>query len=620
MKRLLLLVTLLSVPLGHAAAQTPPAAEPQASPQSEKEKAEARAELEKKALVMLEQTIGDAMSLRVPENRVRVLAGAADLLWPRDEKRARSLFRDALLSLNEASANSPRGREQRHRAYWTSRAVRQEALHLVARRDPQLALELLQATRQGQPPPDPHDSTPTDFHQPDHELHLEHGLLSQVAANDPKRALQLATESLSKGYSVELLNLVRRLNEKDAEAATKFAGEVARRLRAENLLRNREALHVAAQFLQSTAPRRQTMVTVGAAGGGWAGGKPLALDEQTRRDLVDALVSAALAAAPAEGYYRHYYLFSTLRSTMAEVEKLAADRAPLVRRRMAEFEQTLGSANRKWADYEQLLRQDSPDALLEAAAKVPAEMRPAFYSSAAFAALGAGDAERARKIVGDNFSGGQRTQMLELLDHRLLLDSLKQGKVEEAKNFVARIRDDEKRAGALAKLALWAASKGDRKTARLLLAEAREIVGERPRNLQQLEAHLQLARAYALVEPPRAFEIVEMAVDRANDMIAAADVLDGFLGGPEIFRDGELLMPAGVASLETIFEQYGRQLAELARADFDRAKAAASRFSRVEVRAMARLLVAQGLLSDRQPPEPTPEALMSAGITQPRNF
>ena len=103
-------------------------------------------------------------------------------------------------------------------------------------------------------------------------------------------------------------------------------------------------------------------------------------------------------------------------------------------------------------------------------------------------------------------------------------------------------------------------------------------------------------------------------------MIAAADVLDGFLGGPEIFRDGELLMHAGVASLETIFEQYGRQLAELARADFDRAKAAASRFSRVEVRAMARLLVAQGLLSDRQPPEPTPEALMSAGITQQRNF
>ncbi len=370
-------------------------------------------------------------------------------------------------------------------------------------------------------------------------------LLSQVAASDPKRALQLATESLSKGYSFELLNLVQRLNEKDAEAATKFAGEVARRLRAENLLRNREALHVAAQFLQATAQRRQTMATLGGAGGGWAGGKPLALDEQTRRDLVDALVTAALAADPADGYHRHYYLFSTLRSTMAEVEKQAADRAPLVRRRMAEFEQTLGSANRKWADYEQLLRQDSPDALLEAAAKVPSEMRQAFYSGAAWAALGAGDAERARKIVTDNFSGGQRTQMLEMLDHHSLLDSLKQGKVEEARQFVARIRDDQKRAGALAKLALWAASKGDKKTARLLLAEAREIVGERPRNLEQLEAHLQLARAYALVEPPRAFEIVETAVDRANDMIAAADVLDGFLGGPEIFRDGELLMHRG---------------------------------------------------------------------------
>ncbi len=106
MKRLILLLAFLSLPIGHAAAQTPPAAEPQASPQSEKEKAEARAELEKKALVMLEQTIGDAMSLRVPENRVRVLAGAADLLWPRDEKRARSLFRDALLSLERGGGEA----------------------------------------------------------------------------------------------------------------------------------------------------------------------------------------------------------------------------------------------------------------------------------------------------------------------------------------------------------------------------------------------------------------------------------------------------------------------------------------------------------------------------------
>lgn len=612
LKRLIVLLALFSLNAVTAAPQTP---SPSPTP-SEKEKAEAQAELEKKALAMLEQTIGDGMTLRVTENRVRVLVGAADLLWPRDEKRARSLFRDALLSVNEAGAKPPRGQERRNRSFLSLRALRQESLHTIARRDPQLALDLLQATRQAPPPTDVKNPG-LDYPAPDYELQLEQGLLSQVAASDPKRALQLASESLSKGFSFELLNLLRRLNEKDPETATKFAGEIARRIRSENLLRNPEGLNVAIYLLEMRTQRRAGLL-VGHASQRGVSSKPLTLDEQTRRDLVDALVTAALAADPSEGYNRHYYLFSSLRSLMPEVEKHAADRVPLVRRKTAEFEKALDAPIRRWAEYEQLLRQESPDALLEAAPKVPSEMRQAFYSGAAWAALGAGDSDRARKIINEHFSGGARTQMLETLNHYTLLNSLRAGKIEEARQYVSKIKDDEKRAGALGKLALWAAAKGDRKVALQLLEEAQGILGERPRNLEQLEAHLQLARAYALVEPARGFEIVEAMVDRANDMIAAADVLDGFIGGPEIFRDGELVMHAGFQSLDQIFELYGRELSAMARADFDRAKSAASRFSRVEVRAMARLLIAQGILSDRQPPELTPEAVMSAGITPTR--
>src|SRR5437899_5772437 len=70
----------------------------------EKEKAEQEAakqkELEKKTLNLLDEVIGAAWGLKLPANRSYVLATAADLLWPYDEKRARGLFWEALNNLN----------------------------------------------------------------------------------------------------------------------------------------------------------------------------------------------------------------------------------------------------------------------------------------------------------------------------------------------------------------------------------------------------------------------------------------------------------------------------------------------------------------------------------------
>src|SRR5204862_138097 len=69
-----------------------------------KEKAEREAaqqqELEKNARKLLDQAIGDAGGLKLRENRVYVLGVAADVLWSYDEKRARTIFWEALATLN----------------------------------------------------------------------------------------------------------------------------------------------------------------------------------------------------------------------------------------------------------------------------------------------------------------------------------------------------------------------------------------------------------------------------------------------------------------------------------------------------------------------------------------
>src|SRR6185436_19436880 len=89
----LLLVLVAGAGVPHASAQT-----------GDKEKAEQEAakreELAKNALKLLDEAIGGAASLKLRENRFYVMAGAADSLWAHDEKRARSLFWEALGNLN----------------------------------------------------------------------------------------------------------------------------------------------------------------------------------------------------------------------------------------------------------------------------------------------------------------------------------------------------------------------------------------------------------------------------------------------------------------------------------------------------------------------------------------
>src|SRR5919206_361797 len=113
---------------------------PQLSQESGDEKEKAQKELEKKALQLLDDMLQSAQALKLAENRAVIRAQAADLLWKRDEKRARSLFRDAILDLaGAAAADSARN----DRASWRLTELRPQLLYMIAARDPQLALDLL---------------------------------------------------------------------------------------------------------------------------------------------------------------------------------------------------------------------------------------------------------------------------------------------------------------------------------------------------------------------------------------------------------------------------------------------------------------------------------------------
>ena len=76
---------------------------------SQTEKDKAQAEKEKKAVALIEDIAGQISFLKNPDNRALTLASIADLLWKRDEKRARQLFRqsaDEIVAGNNAPAET----------------------------------------------------------------------------------------------------------------------------------------------------------------------------------------------------------------------------------------------------------------------------------------------------------------------------------------------------------------------------------------------------------------------------------------------------------------------------------------------------------------------------------
>ena len=564
---------------------------PQVKQETDEEKAKARKELERKALALLDETLQGAQALKLAENRAAVRSQAADLVWTRDERRARSLYREAVSDLVAAQSAEGAMRERG----WVLSQLRSQILYAAALRDPQFALELLRESR-----PQTEEGASSVNGDPEQELRLEQSLVALAAESDPKAALRMAQESLSKGVTFGALGTLQRLRRKDSDSAARLASDIVAKLRGETLNARPEAAMVAAALLRSVLlPQAPEQYFYGAppAPQGTAAEKPkpLVLEDGDLRDLADLVAGAALNRTTPGGGFG---LLMQLRPLMPELEKRVPARAAQLRQRLAELDKVLDPRARAWDEYETVWSKP-PDAILEEAAKAPADVRPHLYMTAAQKLLRSGDAERARQIISDNVRGQEREQMLAYIDSNEAALALQKGDTDAAKAAVSRIKSKEKRASALADLAVAFAAKGERKSALLLLEEARGLVNRQPDNEREVEALLDVARGYALVEPSKTFEMIDPLIDHANEMLTAAALLEKFGAGGGLFRKGEMILSPGLDAASGMYARYVKALSELARIDFDRTKTTADRFNRDEARLAARLVVARSVLSDR---------------------
>jgi len=535
--------------------------------------------------------------IRLPETRARLGTQVAQLLWDSDEKRARKLMAEAIEGVKEYLAGIDQSDQTYYQTYQMAMQLRGEVFTALATRDPELALDFLTSTRILTDP-----NVGQGGERPDQERQLELSLASQMAAKNPKRALQIAEESLKKGYAYNLIDTLMRLRTADLDSATKLAGEIAERLKGESLLKNFEATNLLVNLLRMSGSARTGARTLGSSG---EEQMPSLLPEEEYKELFNRALSAAIAfTPPPTNFYSNernsaQTIIHSLKSMTAEMQKYAPEKAALLDKKETEFNTPPDPQNRLWQKYQDTINNGTLDAALEAVGRAPQEMRDQLYQQVAQKALNGGDVARAKQILTENIRNPmQRQQALRNLDQQAFYVSLNNGKLEDALRNAANLSSTKERAGMLIQIVNRFGPSQKKADMIDILEQARALIGAtgRAEDQEQMNTLLQLSQSYAQFDSKRSFEIMEPLVDQLNEMSEAAALLNGF--GQQYLRNGELLLQNG-NSVGSAASQLIQTLGSLAATDFDRARSVADRIQRPEVRLVAYLTIAQNAITQR---------------------
>jgi hypothetical protein len=588
------LVLLLVIPIVRAQSAPPET--------SAAEKKKARDEREKRTLALVDEIITESQSLKLPENRIRIDIALAGSLWSRDEKRARSLFKEAAASLSEITAAiESEDPEYRNQAQLPQQ-LRQEMVQIAANHDARLAVDFLRATRIDSTSRSPNSGL-TNL-----EAQLEMRVANQIADKDPSDALSVAEDSLKIALDYEALNLLYRLQSQQKALAERFLDDILTGLRTYGI-GNSPAAPIALNLLRTwsennrvakdpSAPRTTAVLSLSN------------FDEGTARELANMIIDALLSKEPARtvtAYGRTFIdgpsslypgqingIFQQLKPLLPDIERLAPDRVAAIRPRIVEFEKSYEAQQGPWVKYQELAQTGTSDALMEAAKSAPSEVVDNLVRQAALKAVNQGDDGRARQIVENIADPMQRADLKSQLVRQSFYRASGQKRLTEARALISRLPSVEEQANLLAQMASSFAGEGENTTAIQLLGEAEVLLGDRALSYGQLQVQMQIARAYGPLDASKTNAMVEKVIDQINGLTAAALVLSGF-DIQQHFRAGEFVI-SGSNALNMITQETARELGSISLIDYERAASMAGRLQRPEMRVMALLQIAQAML------------------------
>lgn len=525
---------------------------------------------EVEAFEMLESIAEGIPALRSSDNRIFLTAAVADLLWARNEKRARSMFESLAGEVSSTIASLDPSEQRSHNMMSMIQQQRREIVERMARRDPEMALTFLRATR----PPVALRPAANDYAS---ESNLELHLAGLIASKNPEQALRVARANLKKGVTYQVISVLTQFGSKNASAAQTLHSEIVDKLKASNLSTDHEAANAAWNLLGSFQPPQST--------------------EDAHRSLLELMANAVLAIPPDARSSNSLAQNSVhqVPAYMAQFEKYAPARATALKQWSQQIKLTVDPGSTMYQELSDITQKGTVDDLLALTGKYGREHHQQIYQYAVSKAISSGDANRARQIIFDFVPEGlQRTQMLEQLNNQLFWAAVNENKLSDARQTLDRLTNVDQRFNLLMSLANNFIARGEKDQAGNVLAEARTLLDRFPANASKLGAQLHLAQCYSTVDPRQSMALLQSVIGIANQLIAAAVVLDGFENS--YLKDGEWLK-RGHTGLSTLVNNIEQNLGALARSDLDGARSLSKQLERPEIRMMAQLEIARTLLT-----------------------
>ncbi len=530
-------------------------------------------ETERKALDLVETLSEQVLNLHASANRIRAQTQVADLLWARDEKRARTLFNAAVSQMANDIAELDYGDPNVYNEMSRIYQLRQELLMRLASHDGDLAIAALNQTRfQG----DNRTRYSGNF-TADSEANLEISLANVMVAKSPETALKLARSSLSRGVSGNIVSFLPTLYKQDAKSAQTLYQEVVGRIKDDNVSRNPELASHAWSLLNVFQPPQA--------------------DEDAYRDLLTSMLGYLMGMnrQTQQGINSAQNMYYQIERIMPLVEKYAPARAQELRDWSRGVEKTIDPNAQLYQELRRVSEKGTVDDILALVPKSPPAFQNLLYQNAAWKAVSTGDTARAKEIAEKIADPVQRRQVMDQLDNQAARSAEGNNRVVEARRLAENAKTVTRKVDILLQSALGVAG-NDKKAALDLLSEAKSVLASTPQSAAELNAQFAILRMYLRLDPEQAFGMLQPLVSRLNEFVSAAVVLDGI--DYRYLKDGEWVMQGG-NSLSSLIMSLDTILASLGRIDFDRARALADQIGRPEMRIMMEIDLVQTTLKGK---------------------
>jgi hypothetical protein len=477
---------------------------------------------------------------------------------------------------------------------------------MIAERDPLTALEFLRQTKFAFPADGLQSDRARDALEWD--ARMEQKLASQVAKNDPKRALEIAEESLKKGISDELGALVKVVFEKDKEAGKKLAGDILSKMKSIAPADNLSGVGIALSILEEEYASRRPESSAGQNPASAKKRRPI-LDDQALREWNNFIIPTfiLIGSQPEEIFDKRFSqyprLLSILTKLLPEIEKLSP--APV-----ANFRQWRGQQKDdqlapevRWGPIFIRSEGAKPEDLLAKALKSQGGPRREYINWAVDEALDSeGNLELARKIAEEHIADpDERKEKMERIDEKAKQQFLERGKIEDVEASLMSLESDSERAGSLADLAGRASKSGDKKLADELLEKALKYLPQPVETRDEYEAMVRIINNSIVIDRERSFDLFGSLIDPINQIVTTTIQFYRFEGKrsdplkdeiPLYYLRSDFYSPSR-SRAEFPVKGFVETIAPLSKADFDRSISLADRIGQPELRLHLKLLAIQ---------------------------